>query len=104
MAIEGISGPDNVNVAEGVRRESGGAVYVVSVSGPKAYPLQQTWELPRLASGVQLFQVIHVDLDEIRYEARLATGELYDAFVLLKDDTDAKKLIEQPTDVDEIRE
>jgi hypothetical protein len=72
------------NVADGVREQSGNAVYVVSVSGPKMYALQDTWTAERLASGAQLFQVIHVAPEAIRYEARLATGELYDGFRLTK--------------------
>jgi hypothetical protein len=53
---------------------------------------------------VQLFQVIHVSRENIRYEARLATGELYDAFTLHKH-TDGKTAItEQVPDLKEIRQ
>jgi hypothetical protein len=67
-----------------VRRASSNTVYVVSVSGPKQYFLQRRWKVRREASGAQLFQVIRVSPEQIRYEARLATGELYDAFTLDK--------------------
>ena len=42
------------------RAKSSNTVYVVSVSGPKMYQLQGRWDVSRDASGVQLFQVIHV--------------------------------------------
>ena len=73
------------------------------MSGPKLYELQERWDVSRVASGVQLFQVIHVSPEQIRYEARLATGELYDAFTLDKDENGQSKLIEQIPDTDEIR-
>jgi 3',5'-cyclic AMP phosphodiesterase CpdA len=82
-ARSGLGGPKNV--PEGLRVKDSNTVYVVSVSGPKQYPLQKTWDVSREASGVQLFQVIHVSPDEIKYEARLATGALYDAFTIHKE-------------------
>ncbi|MGL4514264.1 MAG: fibronectin type III domain-containing protein [Lacipirellulaceae bacterium] len=117
-ARSGLGGPGNVpstgddaavlkttgNVADGVRRKSSSTVYVVSVSGPKMYELQEKWEVPRVASGAQLFQVIRVSRDEIRYEARLATGELYDAFRLAKDDAGVSTLTEEVPPSAEIRE
>jgi hypothetical protein len=97
-----LGGPTNANIPEGVRRQSSNTVYVVSVSGPKMYPLQQEWDVERVASGVQLFQVIRVSQEEIRYEARLAEGDLYDAFTLRKDG-DVSELIEQVPPTDEVR-
>lgn len=101
-ARSGLGGPKNV--AEGVRRRSSNTVYVVSVSGPKMYTLAEGWDVPRMASGVQLFQVIKVAPEAIRYEARLATGELYDAFTLAKNDAGKSTLTEHPPEMDEVRE
>ena len=100
-ARSGLGGPKNV--PEGLRLKSSNTVYVVSVSGPKMYSLEEKWDVSRVATGVQLFQVIHVAPEQIRYEARLATGELYDAFSLEKNDDGQSKLIEQIPDTDEIR-
>jgi hypothetical protein len=100
-ARSGLGGPKNV--AEGVRRRSSNTVYVVSVSGPKMYPLQETWEVSRVASGAQLFQVIHVSPQRIGYEAHLASGELYDAFTLEKGDDGKSVLTEQTPATPEIR-
>ena len=36
----------------------------------------------RAAENTQLYQIISIDGDTLRYEARTATGELYDAFRL----------------------
>ncbi len=70
-----------------------GTVYVVSVSGPKMYDVSTNFAV-RSAEDTQLYQIINVDLDEIRYEARTATGRLYDAFVLKKRPGRANALIE----------
>ena len=100
-ARSGLGGP--TNVPEGIRRKESNTVYVVSVSGPKLYSLQDTWQVSRMASGVQLFQVIHVSQESIVYEARLATGELYDAFTLKKNAAGKSELIEQIPEREEIR-
>lgn len=71
-----------------------GTVYVVSVSGPKMYAQSQTDWAVRRAEDTQLFQVITVDGDELRYEARTATSELYDAFTLRKRPGAANRLVE----------
>ncbi|MAT68501.1 MAG: metallophosphoesterase [Planctomycetaceae bacterium] len=101
-ARSALGGPKNV--AEGVRRQESNTVYVVSVSGPKQYPLAEAWDVSRNASGVQLFQIIHVSSERISYEARLATGELYDGFTLLKSADGQSELIEQIPPTPEIRE
>lgn len=60
-----------------------GTVYVVSVSGPKMYNVTTDFAV-RSAEDTQLYQIINVDIDELRYEARTATGRIYDAFALKK--------------------
>ncbi|MEZ6104054.1 MAG: metallophosphoesterase family protein [Pirellulaceae bacterium] len=92
-ARTGYSVPDNVG--SGLNLHDGDTVYVVSVSGPKMYQVDQQDFMKRSASGVQLYQVIHVDHNELKYEARLATGELYDGFTLHKDQSGNNKLEEQ---------
>ena len=72
-----------------------GAVYVVSVSGPKMYELnQQPW---MMSSGqkVQLYQLIRVDGDKLSFEAHTADGELYDQFEIHKRKDGAIKLVER---------
>lgn len=61
-----------------------GTVYVVSVSGPKMYePNNAPWK-QRKAGHLQLFQLVHVSGGQLRYESFTTTGELYDAFELVK--------------------
>lgn len=72
-----------------------GTIYVVSVSGPKMYPLQKQPVLKRSAEDTQLYQIIHVEGSVLRYEARTAVGELYDAFTLKKRPGQINELIEQ---------
>ena len=75
-------------------RSPAGTMYVVSVSGPKMY---KNGVAPgvRRAHNTQLYQVITVDGDELRYQAKTATGELYDAFTLKKRPGEVNQLIEQ---------
>lgn len=74
------------NIATGVktRAEGVGPVYVVSVSGPKMYDLTEREWFSRGAENTQLYQVIEVDGNKLEYKAYTATGELYDAFGLVK--------------------
>ena len=85
---------------EVTRRNAGGTIYVVSVSGPKMYDLGRPVriEFHRVAEDTQLFQVITIDGDELRYVARTATSQLYDAFTLKKRDGQPNELIEQVPD------
>jgi len=71
-----------------------GTVYVVSVSGPKMYNLNRKTFMVRAAEDTQLYQIIHMDGDHLRYEARTAIGELYDAFVLKKRPGQINELVE----------
>ena len=86
------------NLTQGVNARSpiGGTVYVNSVSGAKMYALKpDEWDayepidLARAAENTQLFQVIRVDGDTLRFRAYTVTGQLYDAFELVKDDPNA---------------
>lgn len=85
------------NVPVGVRAQSdqGGTVYVVSVSGPKMYDLGRRPFMRRAAEDTQLYQVITVDGDELRYVARTAIGRPYDGFTLRKREGATNELIEQ---------
>ncbi|MCW5937166.1 MAG: metallophosphoesterase family protein [Fimbriimonadaceae bacterium] len=73
------------NVPTGANvRDGAGVVYVVSVAGPKMYRLGETAlnDMKRVAEYTQLYQVVKVEYDKLRFESRTATGELYDAFEL----------------------
>lgn len=72
-----------------------GTVYVVSVSGPKMYNLQRHSFMSRHAEDTQLYQIIHVNGDQLHFEAYTASGELYDAFTLKKQAGAINQLTEQ---------
>ncbi len=75
------------NAPTGVNRidATSGTVYVVSVSGPKQYDLSDSHPLmERLGEDTQLFQIIEIEGDELRFESRTAIGALYDGFTLRK--------------------
>lgn len=72
-----------------------GPVYVVSVSGPKMYNLTFDKWMDRAASNTQLYQIISIEGDRLSYGAYTATGELYDAFDLIKAEGKPKEFIDR---------
>jgi 3',5'-cyclic AMP phosphodiesterase CpdA len=86
---------ENVPVGASARSPEGGTIYVVSVSGPKMYNLERRPEMARAAENTQLYQIITIDGDTLRYEARTATGELYDAFRLNKRAGEINQLVDE---------
>lgn len=70
-----------------------GSVYVVSVAALDLAPVKADWAA-RTAEGMQFFQIIKVDGDKLSYEARTATGQLYDAFELRKREDKSNALID----------
>jgi hypothetical protein len=71
-------------------------VFVVSVTGAKQYRLSDEARktMRPVAEDTQLFQVVRFDGPRLRYEARTATGRLYDAFDLVDDGPAGKQLVE----------
>ena len=63
-----------------------GTVYVISVSGPKFYPMNNRYKdiMDKSGTGRQLFQVISIDENRLVYECHDAGGAMYDSFVLEK--------------------
>lgn len=78
-----------------------GTVYVVSVSGPKMYALQRHPFMKRQAEDTQLYQIVHVNGEQLHYEAFTAAGELYDAFTLRKQPGQPNLMTEQVPDTPE---
>ncbi len=91
------------NVASGVQNfdEKAGTVYVVSVSGPKMYNNNRKWFMRKLAEDTQLYQVIRVEQRRLIFEARTATGKLYDSFELAKRPGEINELIETGAEMPE---
>ncbi len=72
--------------------QDAGTVYAVSVSGPKMYESKDQDWMVRRGEYTQLFQIITVSKDNIKYESYTPLGSLYDAFELIKDDKGNKTL------------
>jgi hypothetical protein len=99
------AGDANVSAGTNWRSASAGTVYVVSVSGPKMYELNNKpqAEMRRVAEDTQLYQIISIDGPVLRYEARTAIGDVYDAFTLKKRPGAANEMTEQVPNTPERR-
>lgn len=95
------------NIAEGARATSAGAgtVYVVSVAGPKQYRVSEVAgaNMDRIGEETQLYQIIDVAHDRLRYESRTATGRLYDSFELVRGDDGENRLVDNSGSAIEVR-
>ncbi len=101
-ARTGLRAYENEPTGLTTRSAKAGTLYVVSVAGPKMYDGDAPGFV-RQAEGTQLYQIITVDGDALRYEARTAVGKPYDAFTLRKRPGQVNELIEQVPDVPENR-
>jgi hypothetical protein len=84
-----LNGHDHVY---GRTRLVGGTVYAASSAGTKFYELAPKDEFARVGEDTQLFQVIRISGDRLRFEARMTDGSLYDAFELMKQKGGANRL------------
>ncbi|MFC9111110.1 fibronectin type III domain-containing protein [Streptomyces harbinensis] len=99
-----ITNRDSVTVHNGV-------TYAVSVSGGKMYALNngENWtdngaELVRSGENAQLYQMIDVTEDTIRYESRFANGEHNDGFLIRKNADGERTVNEIRTDENTVGE
>ncbi|MEK6480322.1 metallophosphoesterase family protein [Catalinimonas sp. 4WD22] len=92
---------ENVPSGSQVVSESSGTMYVVSVSGPKMYDVSNDPWMERKAANTQLFQIITIEDNELQYQAFTATGKLYDAFQLVKQEGKPNKLVNKIPDTPE---
>jgi hypothetical protein len=62
--------------------QAGGPVYVVSVAGPKQYLAVDAGRkgLDRIGEDMQLYQMIRLEAQRLRYQSLTVTGKQYDAF------------------------
>lgn len=91
----GLRTADNASAGMNARDPRSGTVYVVSVSGPKMYSLHRQEWMRKAGQDLQLYQIINVDGDRLDYQARTATGELFDAFELRKRTNLPNEMIEK---------
>jgi 3',5'-cyclic AMP phosphodiesterase CpdA len=93
---------ENESTGTTARSDEAGTVYVVSVSGPKQYAAGEG-HFTRRAENTQLYQIITVDGDMLKYQAMTATGHPYDGFTLRKRAGSVNELIEEIPDIPERR-
>lgn len=90
------------NIGEGTTAldKETGTVYVVSVAGPKMYFVTPEAEetMVRTGEDTQLYQIIHVEHDRIRFEAMTVTGELYDAFDIIRGEDGVNRIVDREAD------
>ena len=88
-----LQGHDHTYGRRGPDGGEGTPVYAVSVAGAKQYRLseQARTTMDPVGEDTQLFQVIRIADGRLGYEARTATGRLYDAFDLVDDGDGAGK-------------
>ncbi len=88
-----------MNIPEGATLvdNEAGTVYVVSVAGPKMYLVSESAreDMQRVGEEAQLYQVIRIERDRLRFESRTVTGQLYDAFDLRRTPDGRKQLIDR---------
>lgn len=92
---------NNVPTGYQVKDKSSGTMYVVSVSGPKQYDISDDPWMDRRAANTQLFQIITIKGNTLTYGAYTATGELYDAFDLVKTANAPNKLVNKIPEISE---
>jgi hypothetical protein len=88
-------GRTNLQTGGKVQSGKAGTVYVVSMSGAKMYDLGDLKVFARVAEDTQLFQIVRIQGDTLRFETRTASGTLYDAFTLRKQAGKPNKLTNQ---------
>ena len=62
-----------------------GTVHVVSVSGPKMYKITKGKYAKKFGENTQLYQIIDIKENNLRFRAYDATGKLYDEFLIQKE-------------------
>ena len=72
-----------------------GTVNVVSVSGPKLYEITKDKYTKTLIESKQLYQIIDIEGNELRFRSFDATGKLHDEFVLRKRSGQPNQLLEK---------
>ncbi|GAA0977716.1 hypothetical protein GCM10009555_039330 [Acrocarpospora macrocephala] len=97
-------GRGNLKSARQSATTHNGVSYVVSVSGGKMYELNGgvNWtgngaEVISSSENTQLYQMIDVDKDQLRFEARYANGEHHDGFLIRKNDAGERTVTELVT-------
>lgn len=80
-------------IREGKGATNNGSVYLTSVAGPKMYKLSLSDLHVSGAARSQMYQVISVEGDRLRLDAKTVDGVLHDSFEIVKKSGGAKELV-----------
>lgn len=82
-------------------RQAQGPVYLVSVTGSKMYGLNSRADTQpdKVAEATELYQIVDVEPQRLKFRTYTATGKLYDGFDLIRRKDGSKQLVElsEPT-------
>ncbi len=74
-----------IHIANSKFPDQQGAVYVVSHASPKLYDIGFSSKMDKLATNTQMYQLVDVSNDSIRYRAYTSDGTPFDGFTIHKD-------------------
>lgn len=86
-------GMNKISLTNGDAHDTSHTAYVVSVSGSKMYETEPMDWADIIINHTQVYQTINIDGDTLQFKAYLATGEVADAFDLVKRIGKANQLI-----------
>ena len=69
-----------------------GAAYVVSHASPKLYDIGFSPKMDKLATNTQMYQLLDVNNDSIRFRAYTVDGTYFDGFTMIKDKNGNRKI------------
>jgi len=83
-----------IHIPDGEFKNKQGAVYVVTHASPKVYDLGFSVNMDKLASNTQMYQLMDVSNDSLKFSAYTFDGTLFDGFTIHKDVTGEKRVTE----------
>jgi len=80
-----------------VANEEEGTIYIISVAGEKMreVPPERKPVFHRTCENAQVYQLFHVDGDELLFESKTCGGKLVDSFRLVNKDSSGSTLLEE---------
>jgi hypothetical protein len=75
-------------------KEKQGAVYVVTHASPKLYDIGFADKMDKLATNTQMYQLLDVSNDSVRYRAYTSEGTYFDGFTIHKNTAGIRKIAE----------
>lgn len=84
----------SINIPNSEHKGKQGPVYVVTHASPKLYDIGFSKKMDKLATNTQMYQLIDVTDDSIRYRAFAQDGVYFDGFTIVKDGQMDRKVMD----------